>query len=354
MAHEISHVALRHGTNQATKAEMSTGILGILGGVVGGGSVGAVISQTGGDLAESSFLLKYSRGTETQADILGTQILYDSGYDPRAMGQFFENIEIEGKHGRFAEFFSNHPIPEHRIERIDQEIDKMGGPSKDYKSDSAEFREIRRYVVTLPAPPEKGQRQVESARIQIEERTPVYPPLRSEPFPDMPVYTGATFSVQYPTSWRASGDADSVSFLPPHGSVKEAEGSPASAYGVSAEVFQPELPSEASAKDGDSSSSAQPAISLSDATDQLLAVLKESSPQLKPTSLREEFQLDGRPALSVKLTSESPLGGPEKDWLVTVLRPQGMLYFICAAPQSEYEDYAETFEKIISSIQLNR
>jgi predicted Zn-dependent protease len=103
MAHEISHVALRHGTNQATRQEMSSGLFGILGGMVGGGSVSAITSQLGGGVIAGSVLVKYTRTSETQADILGTQILYDAGYDPRAMAQFFENAQNdEKKKGRVA------------------------------------------------------------------------------------------------------------------------------------------------------------------------------------------------------------------------------------------------------------
>ena len=89
MAHEISHVALRHGTNQASKASVAQMPLAILGGLLGSNSTGAALAQLGAGFTVNSILLKYSRDAESQADLMGTQILYDSGYDPRAMGQFF-------------------------------------------------------------------------------------------------------------------------------------------------------------------------------------------------------------------------------------------------------------------------
>jgi len=156
MAHEISHVELRHGTNQATKAYAWQVPLGVLGGALGNNAVGAVAQAIGG-FAVNSVLLKYSRTAESQADILGTQILYDSGYDPRAMAQFFEKIEAESKGRNPAEFFSNHPSPEHRMERVNDEVEKLGGPPRGYKTDSPEFREIKRYVLSLPAPPKGGR-----------------------------------------------------------------------------------------------------------------------------------------------------------------------------------------------------
>src|SRR5467141_2254323 len=89
MAHELSHVALRHGTNQATKAQAAQFGVGIFGALFGGSTGGALLTQLGSFTA-GGVLLRYSRSAETQADVMGTQVLYDSGYDPRAMAQFFE------------------------------------------------------------------------------------------------------------------------------------------------------------------------------------------------------------------------------------------------------------------------
>ncbi|MBI4473333.1 MAG: M48 family metalloprotease [Acidobacteria bacterium] len=75
MAHEIAHVALRHGTNQVSKAYVAQVPLSILGGAIGGNSVGAILAQLGIGFAANSILLKYSRDAERQADLMGTQIL---------------------------------------------------------------------------------------------------------------------------------------------------------------------------------------------------------------------------------------------------------------------------------------
>ena len=160
MAHETSHVALRHGTNQASKAYVAQVPLAILGGVLGNNnSMKAMLAQLGADFATNSLLLKYSRTAESQADEMGTQILYDSGYDPRAMAQFFQKIQAEDKSGRPVEFFSNHPNPDNRLERVDQEISLLGGSPRGSKTDSREFQDIKRYVLSLPAPRAKGGTQ---------------------------------------------------------------------------------------------------------------------------------------------------------------------------------------------------
>ena len=96
MAHEISHVALRHGTNQASKAYLTKAGIGILGGILGagGGAAGTVIQAVGG-LGMNALFLKFSRTAESQADILGTQIMARSGYDPQAMVTMFQLLQTQ-------------------------------------------------------------------------------------------------------------------------------------------------------------------------------------------------------------------------------------------------------------------
>ena len=117
MAHEISHVALRHGTAQASKAQKYSilgGIAGIAGTILGGPGVG--------QLAQAPFavyLLKFSREYETEADILGAQIMARAGYDPRDLANMFRTIEQQGGGG--GGFLSDHPSPNDRYARINQE-----------------------------------------------------------------------------------------------------------------------------------------------------------------------------------------------------------------------------------------
>src|SRR5256885_13448575 len=106
MAHELSHVALRHGTAQATKAQkygLLAGILGIAGTILGGPGVG--------QLAQAPFavyFLKFSREYETEADLLGARIMANAGYDPRDLANMFQTIERQGGGGGGG-FLSGHP-----------------------------------------------------------------------------------------------------------------------------------------------------------------------------------------------------------------------------------------------------
>jgi len=148
IAHETGHVVLRHGTSQVSKAYIAQAPLSIIGGVLGSNSVGSVLAQLGIQFATNSILLKYSRDAEQQADIVGVQILHDSGYHPLAMVQFFETIQAQSK-GRASEFFSDHPNPENRINYVQAEIEKLGGPPPNARADSPDFHEIKNRLMSL-------------------------------------------------------------------------------------------------------------------------------------------------------------------------------------------------------------
>ena len=120
MAHEISHVALRHGTAQVSRAYPWLIALGVASAAMGNGK-GAEIAEIGGLAALELYFMKFSRKYETQADILGSQIMARAGYDPRDLANVFRLLESkEGKGG--PRWLSDHPKPKDRYERIDQEI----------------------------------------------------------------------------------------------------------------------------------------------------------------------------------------------------------------------------------------
>ena len=119
MAHEIMHVTLRHGTNQASKAVLAQMPLRLLGGLMGRG-VGSTLTQLGIGLGLNSVLMKYSRDAETQADLGGVQMMRRAGYDPRGMTRFLGRLKGGG-----GEFFSSHPNPSNRVERVEREINML-------------------------------------------------------------------------------------------------------------------------------------------------------------------------------------------------------------------------------------
>jgi beta-barrel assembly-enhancing protease len=329
LAHEIGHVVLRHGTNQASKAYVAQAPLSILGGVLGSNSVGAVLAQLGVGFAANSILLKYSRDAERQADLMGTQILYDSGYEPHAMVEFFEKIQAESK-GRSAEFFSSHPNPDNRITNVQHEIVKLGGAPARARGDSPDFQTVKRQMLAMAAPPKSGTGSAANTGT-TDSRTgrPDAPSSR------LVTYNGQDMEFKYPENWRQYGQANAIALAPEGGVVNENL-----AYGMMIQTFEPH-----NDRDG--------TISLEEATDQLIDELRRTNPKMRITRSHERIRVNGQRALSSQLTNDSPIGGRETDWLVTMLDRDGILYYmIGVAPAADFSRYDGAFDDVISSFRL--
>lgn len=149
MAHEMSHVALRHGTNQVSKANMVKLPLALAGGA-GGGSLLGSLAVAGVSLGANSALLKFSRSAESQADYNGALIMSDAGYNPLELARFFERLEAQtAKEGRVAGFLSSHPGPGNRVRAIEALIRQL--PAQRYDEGDVEgFRRAHAIAMKLP------------------------------------------------------------------------------------------------------------------------------------------------------------------------------------------------------------
>ena len=133
MAHELAHVLLRHGTANATKAQNAQlgALAGAIAGAVIGGRVGSVVQQ-GSQFGLGTWLMKYSREYEKQADLLGAQIMARAGYDPNDLARMFETIEKQAKSRGGPEWLSDHPNPGNRSQYISQEARSLQvAPNRD-------------------------------------------------------------------------------------------------------------------------------------------------------------------------------------------------------------------------------
>ncbi len=325
VAHEIAHAALRHGTNQASKAYIAQMPLAVLGGL-GGQSVAGVLAQIGGGFAANSVLLKYSRDAERQADLMGAQILYDAGYDPRGMTQFFEKMQAQGG-SRGPQWLSSHPDTQNRIKDINGEIGRLGGPPAGAQTDAPEFQSIRRYVKPLPKPREVPKGAPPAARTR-----PAAPSERLRGF------ESDLLRLSYPENWKERREPNGAWLAPEGGIVAVGQGE-SLAYGVIQGLF-----AEQPAKSG--------RFELKDATDQLIASYKRGNPNLSVVQAARQSRLGGQPSLSTQLRNDSALGGAETNWLFTVLRPEGLVYLVCVVPEKEFADYRLAFEAVLRSVQF--
>lgn len=347
MAHEASHVALRHGTSQASKASAAQLPLAILGGVLGSNSTGAMLTQLGVGFTVNSILLKYSRDAERQADLMGTQILFDSGLDPRALGQFFG--KLEGGNG--LAFFSDHPSPERRVESLNEEIARLGSSERRFESRSSEFDQIKRYVQSLPAPRRGGRLLADSGRDPRGSRTSG-PEDTSERFL---TFENSLLRIDYPDNWQTYGQGDAVTIAPRGGMVADSNGNQAMAYGVLVNIYEPHSDRFGSQLQGPGYGQGT-GMPVEEATDQLVETLRQSNRNLRVIRRHQNINLSGQRGLSTYLSNDSPIqnGGRETNWLITLPRPEGLLFIVLTAPEREFRSYEETFQRMLYSVRLRQ
>src|ERR1700733_5885296 len=144
MAHEIAHVAARHGTRQATRGEIAQLSMIPLMIMTGGTWAGYGIYQAASILVPVGFL-KFSRAFESEADMLGLEYMYKAGYDPTSFVDFFEKIETleKRKPGTMAKVFSTHPMTDDRIQAAQKNIQNYLKAKPEYVVTTSEFNDVK-------------------------------------------------------------------------------------------------------------------------------------------------------------------------------------------------------------------
>src|SRR5215467_10294758 len=144
MAHEISHVTARHGTCQASKAEI-TQLAAIAGSFFIPYSLAGYAIYEGMNVAIPLTFLKFSRNSEREADFLGLQYMYKAGYDPNSYVSFFERLQADEKRhpGSIPKVFSTHPPTPERIENTQREIARILPARQEYIVTTSEFDQVK-------------------------------------------------------------------------------------------------------------------------------------------------------------------------------------------------------------------
>jgi len=148
MAHEIAHVAARHATRQVTRAQWAN--IGTIPLIFVGGGIGYAVRSVAG-LALPMTFLSFSRGFEAEADYLGLQYMYKSGYDPQAFISFFEKLQAKEKRkpGTLARAFSTHPQTPDRIEKSQEEIGRILPARPQYVVSTSEFDDVKSRLASI-------------------------------------------------------------------------------------------------------------------------------------------------------------------------------------------------------------
>ncbi len=333
IAHEISHVVQRHGTRAATKQMAAQLPLAALGGILGGGTLGQMAAQ-GISFGIGSYFLKNSREAEKEADLLGTDIMYDTGYDPHAMAQFFEKIKQQGG-SPSLQFLSDHPDPGNRVEYVSAEVRTLPA-RQSYLADSSDFRQAKAQVAGMK--PMTAQEIAAWQKSGGGKQAVIAGTVSPAASANLRAFNHDDFQISYPDNWQLIGDHTSaVTIAPPNGVTQNAI-----AMGVMISTYQPE---EANA-------------SLNNDTHALLASLRQSNPDLRQIGNDEDIRVNNAPGKSVELIGSSPIqqnGKPiqERDWLVTTRRSDGeLLYLVFISPDKDFSSLRPTFEQMLRTLKV--
>jgi hypothetical protein len=342
MAHELSHVLLRHGTANATKAQnpwLQLGqIAGAIGGAAVGGSTGAAIAQ-GSQFGLGTLMLRYSREFEKQADLLGAQIMARAGYDPRALARMFETIARESRSGGGSgapQWMSSHPDPGNRTQYITAEarLLTVGAPA-----DTSGFESVRTSFASLP--PAKSMAELAKAGADAGDGTTRSAGTPGQPVPRPSASTqfralngGNVFQASVPADWTSLPSKTAIKVVPTNG-YGQLNGQTVFTHGVEFGVAKTS------------------SRNLEEATRAWLNAVAQGNPELRLAGTQQALRISQRNGLSTPLVNPSPLGGQERLGLYTTFLADGTLfYFLTIAPEGEADQFQDTFRRIGASIRL--
>ena len=339
MAHEISHVALRHGTAQATKGQKFQigAVAGQILGAIIGGTAGSVISQ-GSQFGLGAYFLKYGREYERQADLLGAQIMARAGYDPREMANMFKTIQAEGGSGG-PEWLSSHPDPGNRYNAIVKEASMLriegNANTGQFQTISARLKGMSPAYTAEQIAQGKARSNPSSSRTSsgIERRSVSVEPPSSQ----FRTHSPANFlRVSVPANWQALPSGDSQTYAPESGYVETENGQSAFTHGVQIGVAQ-----------GGSGN-------LQRDTEQLVQTFAKANPELASAGRARSENIGGRSGITTPLSNISDVTG-EREYVsvsTTQLRDGSLLYIIGVAPQNEAGTYEQAFRRVRQSVRI--
>ena len=339
VAHEMAHVALRHGTAQATKAQKYQvgAVAGQILGAIIGGTAGAVVAQ-GSQFGIGVSFLRFSRAYEKDADLLGAQMMARAGYSPVEMANMFRTIEQEAKGGG-PEWMSDHPNPGNRIEYLTAEARALRVEGT--RRSTGDFASVKNRLASMP--PARSSQEVARAGRQggdpgsggtngrIMDR--VEPPSTR-----YRAYQGGNvFRVNVPDNWQElSTGGDSVWFAPEGAYGQGPNGQAVFTHGMQFGMARTR------------------SRSLEDATQQLLQSLAQGNQSLEEASQPQRARFGNREGIEVQLRNQSEAtGGPEIVSVYTTMLPdETLLYGIGVAPQEEWRQYAPVFDRVVGTARV--
>jgi hypothetical protein len=331
MAHEVSHAALRHGTNQMSKQMVAEKGLGVASAILGGGRDGASLGDSVLSAGANLLFMKFSRTAEKQADITGAEIMASAGYDPRGLGEFFKTLMAEG--ARPPQILSDHPDPGNRIQYLNELLPKLKLAANPIV-DTPEFQQIKARLRGLPGGRDLRRQAAAQQRPMARPPAPA-PQQQALQAPD------GSFVISVPGNWQTVAASNEISIFAPQGAAgKTNTGSIVVTHGmfVGTQDLSPNL------------------RDLAQASQAFVELQLRDNPEMRVLDNFKQTQLGGLPALYVAVGGESPVTGRnERDIICTTILPNGKLfYLVLIAPEDEAQGYNPAFLQTLESVRFGR
>jgi len=342
LAHEMSHVALRHGAAQITKQQRYGALFGVIGALGGtltadqNGNCGMLcqITQAGTSLGQNSLLMKFSRGYEHDADLNGARMMSSAGYNPILLPQFFE--KLQSKQGTAGEpkglslWMASHPATGSRIQYVSEDIKFY--PNRTYAANTGNFARVKKAIATIP-PPKMQPGKLILAKDQPTPRTNLPAGLTD--------YSANGFSLGYPSAWQVGQPqpGSSVYIVPQGGAVQSQSGGAELINGAMIDYYVPQAGAAATKLDV--------------STKEFLDGMQKSDTNMK-VEKSQAVTVGGKPALRTKITTKtSQQQEPEQVvYLYSVARAEGLWYIAQGEQPSKQGELEPVFKQMIDTLQF--
>jgi hypothetical protein len=312
------------------------------------------------EVGAEGLMMKYSRSDESQADAVGTMILYKAGYNPQAMVDFFKTLGSSEGGSAPPQFFSSHPNPANRQQAIAKQIAPW--PAANYVENTPNFENVRTHAMgvkaytaqEIQAGAKSGQwaalnhkngaslKSGAANALATRAKSPPTPVALDSVLPSQKVANAdlGPLKIRHPENWPLTLPKQQGQFAtiaPQAGTTNNGVG-----YGV--------LLNAVPGAKGQQ-------MSIDDMTRLLIQQIQQNN-ELEPLGKPEPLAVGGIEGRSTLLRSPSPVPGangktqPERDWLVTVPRRDGLIFMIFIAPEADYTRFQPTFEAMVKSVQF--
>jgi predicted Zn-dependent protease len=321
VAHEVSHVASRHGTQQLSRQLLVQEPIAIAAGVPISEVWKEQITKLGISLGVDAPFLRYSRDQELEASLMAVRLMANAQFDPNAFRTLLEKINETQ-----TAFVFNHPQSQDVSPELADEIDRLSLPARRARPSPA-FQTFRAAMQRIPS------------AVLVKATPPTAPDL-TEPLANVFTHPLDYYRLSYPTGWQATRNGTNGAIIAPPDGVQSSPNGDDVKRGVMFDLFDISVPDRS--------------LTLEQATNRIIVFLHERNPSLKivPGAQTQTLVSDEPGLRTVMIGKSETDNSSEVAWVVTRVYYKSLFYLVFVAPEDEFPMYQPVFEQMIRSARL--